>query len=291
MNINIRRTVVIASALAALGAASGAFALNQDQVDKYRADKAQGQQQSQPAAQQQRPPRADAAPRGNEPRNGNRGGDARGNSGGGDRNVAGGGPPRNYGNPGNGPARGDVRGGRDDRRGNYGGNRPPRTVQTLPHGYRNYNWNGRSYYNYGGRWYRPYGGSYISIGVPYGLFVSTLPGYSNSFWYGNSRYYYYDDNYYVYEPVRRGYVVTHSPYGDDPVDSSSDTQALDDDLYIYPAKGQSEQQQSDDRYECHKWAADETHYDPVDDAYQPDDRADYLRAMTACLTGRGYSVK
>jgi hypothetical protein len=29
----------------------------------------------------------------------------------------------------------------------------------------------------------------------------------------------------------------------------------------------------------------------VDADYDADQRADYLRAMTACLTGRGYSVR
>jgi len=63
------------------------------------------------------------------------------------------------------------------------------------------------------------------------------------------------------------------------------------DLYIYPAQGQSEQQQADDRYECHRWAVDETGYDPTESDYDADRRVEHLRAMTACLTGRGYSVR
>ncbi len=86
-------------------------------------------------------------------------------------------------------------------------------------------------------------------------------------------------------------MVTRSPYGDDQDEDSSGDTVRDEDLYIYPAKGQSEQQQSDDRYECHRWAANETKYDPIDDEYSPDQRADYQRAMTACLTGRGYTVR
>jgi hypothetical protein len=141
-------------------------------------------------------------------------------------------------------------------------------------------------------WYQPYGSSYVSIGVPYGLFVSSLPGYSSSFYYGNTRYYYYDDTYYVYEPARRGYVVSRSPYGEDEADDYYyDADARDLDMFIYPARGQSEQQQSDDRYECHRWAVEQTNYNPLDDAYDRAKRADYVRAMTACLTGRGYSVR
>lgn len=35
------------------------------------------------------------------------------------------------------------------------------------------------------------------------------------------------------------------------------------DLYIYPQKGQSAEQQGRDRYECHGWAAQQTGFDPT----------------------------
>lgn len=169
----------------------------------------------------------------------------------------------------------------------------PRIVHSLPMGHRSYSWNGASYYHYGPHWYRPYGTSYVVVGAPYGLFVSYLPSYYSSFWYGGVRYFHSDSTYYVYEPVRRGYVVSHSPYGDDEDDDEGQeySTSQDEDLYVYPAQGQSEQQQSDDRYECHRWAVTETGYDPIDSDYDADRRAGYLRALTACLTGRGYSVR
>jgi YMGG-like Gly-zipper len=34
------------------------------------------------------------------------------------------------------------------------------------------------------------------------------------------------------------------------------------DVYIYPTKGQSQQQQQKDRYECHTWAVQQTGFDP-----------------------------
>jgi len=40
--------------------------------------------------------------------------------------------------------------------------------------------------------------------------------------------------------------------------------ALAQDMYVYPAKGQTEQQLSADRYECHRWAVTETGFDPID---------------------------
>jgi YMGG-like Gly-zipper len=39
--------------------------------------------------------------------------------------------------------------------------------------------------------------------------------------------------------------------------------ALGADLYIYPNKGQSAEQQSRDRYECHTWAVQQTGVDPT----------------------------
>jgi hypothetical protein len=156
-------------------------------------------------------------------------------------------------------------------------------IHHLPPGYRDYWWNGVRYYYYDGFWYRPYGSSYISVRVPYGFFVTSLPGRFTSVWIGGTRYYYSDHHYYVYEPGRRGYVVVPSPYGDD--------DEADGDLYIYPAQGQSEQQQAEDRYQCHRWAVDQSGYDPLDDDYDADQREQYLRAMTACLEGRGYTVR
>jgi hypothetical protein len=35
------------------------------------------------------------------------------------------------------------------------------------------------------------------------------------------------------------------------------------DLYIYPQKGQSSEQQGRDRYECHEWAVQQTGFDPT----------------------------
>ncbi len=55
-------------------------------------------------------------------------------------------------------------------------------------------------------------------------------------------------------------------------------------LYAYPKNGQSAEQQSADRRACAEWAA----------AQSPETAGgssiDYKRALTACLTGRGYSV-
>ena len=41
------------------------------------------------------------------------------------------------------------------------------------------------------------------------------------------------------------------------------------DVYIYPNKGQSAQQQDRDRYECHSWAVGQTGFDPTRPAQAP----------------------
>ena len=68
-------------------------------------------------------------------------------------------------------------------------------------------------------------------------------------------------------------------------------------VYFYPKAGQTYRQQSRDHYECYNWAADQAGFDPT----QPpgsapanqriEKRADYQRAMNACLDGRGYTMK
>ena len=51
-------------------------------------------------------------------------------------------------------------------------------------------------------------------------------------------------------------------------------------------------QQSRDRYECHRWAVGESGFDPAGATYAPAAEVanGYRRAMAACLSGRGYSV-
>jgi hypothetical protein len=321
MSMKFRNVLAVAFAAAAL-ASAGASAGTMDKAAEKLRNRSEQQSEQKPVTkpnQQPSAPRPREEPRGERPRGGSAaptqaprdngggrqsGGEDRGRDraapsqqGGADRGSSRG----SNGNlrddlarlqgkdPGNDRSRGgswgpDRGGSRGDRTHNP---RPPRVVERLPSGHRDYYWNGNRYYTYGGYWYRPYGSSFISVGIPFGLFVTTLPGIYSSFWIDGTRYFYADRTYYVYEPARRGYVVTHSPYGDD---EEYDAAGSGDDLYIYPARGQSEQQQADDRYQCHRWAAKESDYDPLDDDYDADLRKDYQRAMTACLTGRGYTV-
>lgn len=150
---------------------------------------------------------------------------------------------------------------------------------------------GRSrYYFSGGVWYRPYGPRFSVVLPPIGLFVPFLPPYYATIWVGGVPYYYANEVYYAHGGD--GYVVVAPPKED-----VSQAPPPADELFIYPRLGQSEKQQADDRYACHRWAVEQTGFDPTQppsgspEAPKKGTRADYQRAMAACLDGRGYTVK
>jgi hypothetical protein len=62
---------------------------------------------------------------------------------------------------------------------------------------------------------------------------------------------------------------------------------------MYPRQNQDAQLQARDRDECYRWALGQLGYDPSKSTagLSPSQSADYYRAMTACLDGRGYSVR
>lgn len=150
---------------------------------------------------------------------------------------------------------------------------------------------GGNYWYHGGYWYRPGYRGWIVAAPPYGAFVPWLPWGYTSFWFGGFPYYYYNNVYYVYRDVDRGYEVVQPPPGAEVAVAQADN------LYVYPKNGQGPEQQATDRYECHRWATEQTGFDPtqagggVPQEETGQRRADYLRATTSCLEGRGYSVR
>jgi len=216
------------------------------------------------------------------------------------------------------PGRGDLRS--DDQRGNHalpraayqnrierpvpqashqGGRyghhayRPSRgtVVQRLPRDVHVHHYHGRPYYRSSGAWYRPSGAYFSVVGPPIGAFITVLPWGYTVIDYGGRPYYRYDDVYYA----RRddGYVVVEPPEG-----RYADSEpAGSDELFVYPAAGQSAEQQATDRFECHDWASSQTGYDPtrLSGGVPPEDAASarvaYLRATTACLEARNYTVR
>lgn len=83
-------------------------------------------------------------------------------------------------------------------------------------------------------------------------------------WIGGHEYYHHDHVY--YKQVTDGYVVVEKP----------STPITNNPMYIYPAMGQSEDQQRQDRYECHVWASDQTGFDPSNINTKPTTKLVYL---------------
>jgi hypothetical protein len=164
-------------------------------------------------------------------------------------------------------------------------------VRVLPRGgYEVRHPSGRYWYH-GGNWYASHGPRWVVVAPPFGVYVPFLPGFYSTLWFGGVPYYYANDVYYLWRSERNAYEVVPPPEG-----AAESTVQAPLDLYIYPRNGQSEAQQSEDRYQCHRWAAEQTHFDPTQpgggaSGAGPAARSDYFRAMSACLEGRGYTVK
>lgn len=182
-----------------------------------------------------------------------------------------------------------------DRRHHHNHYYPPRghVVPVLPPQHRVIHYHGTRYYYHSGIWYRPSGPSWVVVVPPIGIVVPILPAFYTTIWWGGIPYYYAGGVYYTWYPEYNGYVVTQPP----PEAQVQEAEAISDELFVYPKKGQSEKQQSLDRYECHRWAAGQTGFDPtqpgggVDEAQNATKRTEYRRAMKACLEARDYSVQ
>jgi hypothetical protein len=178
-------------------------------------------------------------------------------------------------------------------------------------GYRG-GYGGRGYY--GGRYYGGYRGYYGGYGwrggwgwgccgVGLGWYLPVLPlGYA-TYWWGGVPYYYANNSYYTWDGGAGQYEAVEPPEGLTTTPTAGSTPAAGNrpagtwtDLYAYPKGGQSMEQQTKDRDECHKWAVAQTGFDPTQppstDAREAAvKREGYLRAEAACLEGRNYSVK
>jgi hypothetical protein len=183
-----------------------------------------------------------------------------------------------------------------DNRYNHGHFYPPRgaVVRDLPGGYRPYVYNGSRFYFSAGIWYAPGPYGFVVTRPPVGLAITVLPPFYSTVWFGGVPYYYADEVYYQWRPDLNGYVVAAPPAGaDQPGEAPAPPPAPNDDFYVYPRNGQTPEQQSADRFECHSWARTQTGFDPTQPAGGTPGagREQYQRAITACLEARGYSVR
>lgn len=170
--------------------------------------------------------------------------------------------------------------------------RPGHEINRLPERHYSARFHDRHYFYFGGTWYLPDGPRFVVVTPPLGIVIPFLPPYYTTIWVRGIPYYYANDAYYVWRPDLNGYEVTTLP-----TDTPQEPQLQVGQLFIYPEKGQSEQQQADDRYECYRWSVGQTGYDPTEPPQNLSlstlnaKREDYQRAMKSCLEGRGYSVR
>ena len=150
------------------------------------------------------------------------------------------------------------------------------------------------YWFHGGVWYRPEAGHFVVIAPPVGVFVPILPPFYTTLTIGGIPYYYANDAYYVWREPEHQYEVVDPPEN---VESAAVTPAPSENVFVYPNKNQSADRQAKDRYECHRWAVDQTGFDPtlggggVAAEQTTAKRSDYQRAMGACLEARDYTVR
>jgi hypothetical protein len=190
---------------------------------------------------------------------------------------------------------------------------PPRghEFRVLPPGYFVRVYGGNRFYFSEGVWYRPFAGGFIVADPPIGIAIPLRPAYYTQVWVGGIPYYYANNVYYMQRP--EGYVVVPPPSGtvvtapppgnggvnelgpvggialppaagtvNSPPASVAATQSDANRLFLYPRQGQSAEQQNRDRSECNSWATNQAN---------PANQADFQRALSACLDGRGYTVK
>jgi hypothetical protein len=150
------------------------------------------------------------------------------------------------------------------------------------------------YWFHAGVWYRPQHGRYVVVGPPVGVFVPVLPAFYTTLVLGGFTYYYANDTYYAWRQGPHQYEVVAPPADADGAQVTANNEAggaTDGKTFIYPRGGQSEEQQAKDRYECHRWAVDQTGFDPTLGTPAAGQAADYQRAMGACLEARDYTVR
>ncbi|HSW06385.1 DUF6515 family protein [Aquabacterium sp.] len=166
---------------------------------------------------------------------------------------------------------------------------PGWAVRSLPSRSRVVFWSGVNYGYYDGVWYAPGPRGYAVVRPPYGIVVADLPAFRTLVTIGGLSYLYANGVYYRERP-EGDYEVVPTPVDNAAGGPSSDK------LFVYPRQGQTAQQQASDEYDCHRWAASQTGFDPTAAAVgQPSGdvmrRGDYQRARSACLEGRNYTVR
>ena len=173
--------------------------------------------------------------------------------------------------------------------------RPGYEIDRIPGGYSRVPYHGSDYFYSGGYWYRPQGPRYIVVAPPRGVRVRYLPDYAQQVWLGSALFFLAAGTYYTYEQSTQEYVVAEPPQNVEPVYSPEQApqQGGPYDVIAYPSNGQTQQQIEQDRYDCYRYAVQQSNFDPATATYQPAPEVLglYRQAMASCYAGRGYSVQ
>ena len=147
---------------------------------------------------------------------------------------------------------------------------------------------GSRYFYNNGAYYRYTGFGFTLINNNIGVFLYSLPYGYHTLWIGDYPYYFVNRHFYIRDYVRNVYVQVEDPYQTAGFNESDDYSPGYQELIVYPAQGQTDEQMKQDKYECYLWAVDQTGFDPS--LTKEGNIEDYQRAQSACLEGRGYVV-
>ena len=116
---------------------------------------------------------------------------------------------------------------------------------------------------------------------PMGITVPMLPPAYATLWIAGAPYYDANGVYYAAAPGQ-GYAVVASAQGVDAVQPVLAPKPLPQPI-VYPRNGQSAAQTESDQQECNRWATTQ--------AGAMADASVFQRAVSACLDGRGYTLR
>jgi len=170
-------------------------------------------------------------------------------------------------------------------------------VPGVPAGFTRIWYRDSQYYYADGYWYRPQGPRYVVTLPPTGVRVSALPAFAETLWMGGTTYYFAAGSYYRTDPGG-GFVTVADPNvaavsvtSAAPASTGVGYDAYD--VTAYPLQGQPPGRYATDRYDCRRYAAGDSGFDPerpgaVSDPYLTQR---FRQALAACLAGRGYRVE
>lgn len=174
--------------------------------------------------------------------------------------------------------------------------RPGQRIDRFPGDHYRVPYRGSDYFYSSGYWYRPNGPGYVVVAPPRGIRVRYLPDYASRVWIGGGMFFLAAGTYYQWANDTQEYVVVEAPSAPAQSQPQPVPQALAApggyDVAFYPANGQTPAQMERDRYECQRWAAQQTGFDPGTATYAPSEQVVGLfrQNMANCLASRGYGL-